>query len=185
VKTSEQDDSIMIFGWAGGLALVLIAAILLALIGCTAVGDGAAVVQKGAAAAAPLLPAPWNWILTGVGALAGVVGSVAGGRNKTEIIKEAVAEGRSVQDALGGAGLLTKVLTERKWLAPIAGAALTGANSALGLGLDPETIMQVNLLLGGTALAEFAKDVVVSKVAKEATNGVAPPAPLPPPAPPV
>lgn len=141
---------------------------------CAQVKSGAEAVAGVAQTVAPLLPPPFGWILAGVGGLAGVVGAVAAGKNKTEIIKQAVAAGKPVSEALGSSGLFTKLLTERKWLMPIAGATLTGANQVLGLGLDGDTISQVNLLLGGTALAEFAKDAVVNRTAKAATAPVQP-----------
>lgn len=154
------------------LHAAILLSLFIATVGATCtprqVSDGLGAAGTGLKVVAPFLPPPFGWILAGVGGLLGVAGSVVAGKNKTELIKQAVAAGRPVAEVMGGAGIFTKVFTERKYLLPMAGAALTVANNSLGLGLDGETITQVNTLLGVTSISEFAKDAVVSRTAKAA-----------------
>lgn len=147
------------------LAVVLIVSVILT--GCGWLATAGPKVEEIAKKAAPFVPSPFNWILAAAGGVAGIVGSVAAGKRKEEIIRKAVAEGKSVHDAIGGMGLFTKLLTERKWAIPVAGAALTGASKVLLPELDNTTLMQIGLLLGIPTAGEFFKD---GKAAAPATK---------------
>lgn len=115
-------------------------------------------VAGGAAAVSPFLPPPFNWILAGVGGLAGLIGSHYAGKVKVGAVKASVASGGTVAGALAGVSPITKILSERKWLYPSVGAAISVLDASGVLPMTAEELAGTLAMLALPTIGEFTAD---------------------------